>query len=178
MLTFIYFDLGCKSCKIIQTNLTAPVRSEEKRYRMSRSELIEFMGNFADRQCGNCESVGQWQVFKISASGHYEVENQFVIQFIKDNHEMTGKQPDGNYCGHDFEMLYTAIYDKMSEWKDQSRFPSSSAHGEVYIVVDLLKNEPWVNVPVFEIVGFEYRDLKLCIDAIREQSLGDNPTFH
>jgi hypothetical protein len=176
MFTIVYYDLACKSCKIIQTNLTAPVWSEEKRYRMSRSELIEFMGNFTDRQCENCGSVGQWQVFKISASGHYEVKDQFVIQFFKDNYEMTGKPRDGNYSGYDFEISYSAIYAKMIEWKNQSRFPSSAEHGEVFIVVDLLKNEPWVNVPVFEIVGFDCSDLTLCMDAIREQSLAIQKT--
>mgnify|MGYP006907050368 CR=1 FL=1 len=135
----------------------------------SREELLQAMNHFKEKQCPNCGREGNFVVLKIWSDDFDDVRKQFLVFIHKDNGEMTGGPQNGKFTGMEIDLAWGVIWDRIFDENLSGRLPSSNYEfGEVLIVVDFLKQEPWTRVPVFEVDGFDFEDLRLCYNAMRK----------
>ena len=160
----IEYDLACRSCKSLRQNGLAMLETEEDIHHMSREELIVEMNNFGHLRCENCNTKGNWLVFKIKLNGNDDIINQFKVNIFKKNGIISGGVENGYFSPIEIELAFMKIRDEIEEL-EKVFFPIKE-NGTAFILIDFLNVEPYNRISIFDIDGISINEIERLIENI------------
>ncbi len=166
----IKYDLGCRTCKSRRSGISM-LRSDNSIDYMSRDQLIKEMNNFNGIQCEKCGTSGNWLVFKIQLNDNDEVKNQFKLNILKINGEVSITPEAGYFSLLDIDFALMKILEELDDINELNY--KSRANGSAFLMVDFLNKDPLTRVTIIDIDGISIKDVKEYIEILRNQDLNN-----